>query len=369
MKDTKNHTILHLRGSDFYGSVEKLIAGQMKHLENFYCSCASFKKTGKENQFLKEMRRQAFASFDIDDKGFFDRKIPGRLAGLINSNGIDLLVTHDYKSRFYGSRAAKKTKIPHVAYFHGWTSEDLKVRFYNYLDKKLMRKADRIIAVSKSSASVLSRAGIPTSRISVIYNAYETSAEIPPTRMRHAPLVIGVIGRLSWEKGVHVFLRALATIKGKAPEFKAEIYGDGPYNERLRKLSVHLGLDDKVDFKGFREDIDKVYDNIDFLVVPSLSEGHPLVILEAWAGGIGIIASRAGGIPEILENGKSGILVDTDNPEMLGSAIRRALTDYNVMIQYGRTGFETLKRRFNCEQQESSLTAVYNDVLGVDGAQ
>jgi len=362
MKFKERPTVLHLRGSSFFGSPERLIDGQMRKMDGFSSVCASFKNAEEDNAFLKEMRARGHAAFEIEDRGRYDRKMPKKIRELIKSNGIDLLVTHEYKSNYYGRKALKKLKIPHVAYFHGWTDEDFKVRFYNFLDRRVLRKVDLVITVSRHTARRLAAAGVPENKIKVVYNAIEVKESYPDHIENEIP-VIGVVGRLSREKGVHVLLDAVSRVKKKGLNFKVEITGTGPSEEQLKKQSSKLGLDKIVDFRGFVGDIDDIYRRIDILALPSLSEGHPLVILEAWARGIGIVATKAGGVPEVIQDGKSGILCDIDNSRALAEAIEKALTDPYKIKAMGRAGKSLLEERYNFNIQSEILSDLYHRVL------
>jgi glycosyltransferase involved in cell wall biosynthesis len=368
MMGTRRPTILHLRGSDFFGSPERLIAGQMKHIDDFNCTCASFVKPGGESPFLSEMRRRGFVTFEIEDNGRYDPKVPARIRDLVRSNGIDMLVTHEYKSNFYGHRAVGKLSVPQIAYFHGWTRENLKVRFYNYIDERILKKLKRVITVSEYSARELSRSGVPEGRISVVYNAIEVANEIMPLKNERDMPVLGVVGRLSHEKGVHVLLEAVATIRQDAPGFRVEIFGTGPDEGKLLKQSARLGISDIVKFRGFRDNLDDIYGTIDILVLSSLSEGHPMVILEAWARGIGVIASRAGGIPEIIEDGKNGILAEVGIAEDLGRALLQGLKNQGMMNEYGHAGFNLVKEKYSFDKQASELSGLYAEALGASSA-
>ena len=254
--------------------------------------------------------------------------------------------------------------VKHVRYFHGWTAEDFKVKIYNAIDRMVLRRADRVVAVSEASAQRLISHGIPASIIDVVYNAIDLdqNATVPEREPNEIP-VIGVVGRLSHEKGIHDFLQALAQIRDLAPKFIAAIYGSGPDEDRLKQMTTELGLAECVRFEGFRADIDRVYSQFDFLVLPSLSEGHPMVILEAWKNGVGVVATRAGGTPEVVEHEETGFLTDIGQPDQLGRAILRALEDVPFMNRMGRAGFEEIRARYSFRQQADRLQEVYLTVL------
>jgi len=365
MKDAKP-LIMHLRGSEFYGSPERLIVGQTRYLDSFKCICSSYKKPGRANDFLEELNKQEIPSVAVEDNHLFDPHIPGRLREIVLNRKVDLLVSHEYKSNFYGYLATRKINIPHVAYFHGWTAECLRMKFYNWMDRRIMPRLDRVITISDATRRLLQQSGIPRDKIHVVYNAIEMAEDFhPPKKITNNRPIIGVVGRLSSEKGLHILFEALAGIKKEAPSFLLEVYGFGPEKGKLEKMVRTLRLSDIVSFKGFVSDTEKIYKKLDFLVIPSLSEGHPMVILEAWKRAVGVVASRAGGIPEIIEDGKTGLLADVGDSKGLGQAILKGLKNPNLMTNFGNRGFELINRKYNFRYQVERLTGIYKDVLNL----
>jgi glycosyltransferase involved in cell wall biosynthesis len=278
---------------------------------------------------------------------------------------VDLIVTHEYKSAVYGYLARRKLPIPQVCYFHGWTRENYRVRLYNALDRMVLRRCDRVVTVSQASARRLIDRGVSPDKISVVYNAISLEPDaIPPERRPNQIPVIGVAGRLSSEKGIHDFLLALAQVRTRsATRFVARVFGSGPEEGRLKRMTTDLKLSDCVSFEGFRSDLDQIYPQLDFLVMPSLSEGHPVVILEGWKHGLGIIATRAGGIPEVVEHTKTGLLTDVGRPDQLAQAIEQALQDIPYMNRLGRAGFERVQTTYSYRRQATQLEEIYREVL------
>jgi len=359
-------SVMHLRGSEFYGSPERLIIGQTRYLDSFNCLCVSYKKPDKTNDFLEELDKQGIPSAAVEDNRLFDPHIPGRLREIISSRKVDLLVSHEYKSNFYGYLATRKIDIPQVAYFHGWTAECLRMKFYNWLDRMILPRLGRVITISEATRNLLRQSGISGDKIHVVYNAIEMEEDFrPPPKITNKKPIIGVVGRLSFEKGLHILLEALAGIKKEAPSFLLEVYGFGPEKSRLERMVRALGLSDMVSFKGFVADTEQIYKRLNFLVIPSLSEGHPMVILEAWRQAIGVVASRAGGIPEIIEDGKTGLLADVGDSRGLGQAILKGLKNPELMTDFGKRGFELIGQKYNFRYQAERLTEIYKDVLGL----
>jgi glycosyltransferase involved in cell wall biosynthesis len=356
--------ILQLIGSDFYGSPERLILGQMQNLSSFDFVCASFVKPHVSSEILSIAGSQGHCVESIQDNHLFDPRIPLRITDIIKKHGVRLVVSHGYKANTYGYLSSRKIRIPQVAYFHGWTQEDLKMRLYNMIDRLVLPKLSAIIAVSGASANSLVAHGVSREKIRVVYNALDIGADqtLPRRSPKEHP-TLAVIGRLSHEKGVHIFIRAVASIAYRTESFTAQVYGDGIEMENMRRLADELKVSHIVRFEGFSREIDKVYNNLDFLVIPSLSEGHPLVILEAWKHGVGVIASRAGGIPEVIDHRVNGILVETGNHLKLGEAIVEALDHREEMNAFGKAGFVKLKDKFNTNIYYQRLTEIYGSLL------
>ncbi len=356
--------VLNIIGSDFLGAPEKLIMGQLKYITDFEIISASFVKRGKKNEFLSAANSKGYGVEAIEDNYPFDPKIPGRIKSIIVKYDVKLVVTHGYKADFYGFLARVGRDVPRVAYFHGWTQENMKMKIYNIIDRKILPRLDSIIAVSEASADRLTENGVSKSKIQVVYNAIEIDDNIqkPAPTIKEKP-TIGVISRLSYEKGIHIFIRALAETAKNRGEFVARIYGDGGELENLKKLARELKLDHIIRFMGFTDDIEAAYKGIDFLVIPSLSEGHPLVILEAWKHGLGIVAAKVGGIPEVIEDGSDGVLVEAGNPQALGTAILQALNDRKRMNSLGEAGFFKLKKKYSFRFQADRLTQIYGSLI------
>jgi glycosyltransferase involved in cell wall biosynthesis len=167
-------------------------------------------------------------------------------------------------------------------------------------------------------------------RVSVIANAViprdDLDADADPYVIEGEHPVLGVVGRLSREKGVDVFLRAASLLTKEGTSFSAAIVGDGPDRSSLEALARDLGLADRVRFTGPLNNMRAVYDAIDLLVIPSRSEGLPNVLLEALAHDRPVAATRVGAIPTVLESSLAGALAEPDSPRSLADAIGRALT-------------------------------------------
>src|ERR687894_2861477 len=201
-----------------------------------------------------------------------------------------------------------------------------------------------------------------------VVSAPEARSEEPPTGLRERPLV-GVVARLQPEKGVANFLKAAVRVAPQFPEAHFVIAGDGPLRQELVSLAEDLGLRDRVHFLGFRSDASELMGSLDVLVVPSLTEGSPLVTLEAMAAGVPVVASAVGGIPDQIRHDKEGLLVPPGDTDALSNALLALLRDPPRSRRLGEAGRRRVASRFSHATMVRQIEDVYRDVLGRPAAQ
>ena len=189
-------------------------------------------------------------------------------------------------------------------------------------------------------------------------------------RLRHSlglqnEAVILAVGRLSYEKGIADLLRAAAVLsktKG-VPDFRLVLVGDGPERESLARLASRLGIEEKVTMAGFQRDTKPYYSIATLLAVPSHTEGSPNVVLEGMAAGLPIAATAVGGIPEILEDGLTGLMVPPRNPDAMADAILRILADPEMRLRLGAAARLRAESNFTPDAYKRSLVEFYQKTL------
>ncbi len=355
--------ILQLRNSDVFSSPERLIIGQCLNLPEFDFTCASFVKPGRENRFLDECRTAGLNTVAVQDSFPGDIRMIGRLRRLIFERDIDLVVTHDYKASFYTFLSIRKQAVKQIAYFHGVTSEDRKVRIYNAIDRQVLKRLGQVIAVSERTGQLLVGMGIPSDSITVVPNAIDDASLITENQFEvraEGPARIIAAGRFSHEKGFDLLLQALQKVRESAPAFQVDLYGLGPEEDRLKQMARDLSLEDTVTFRGFVDDLLPALRRADFLVMPSRSEGMPVTVLEAWSQRLGLIATTVGGVPEIVAENVNGLLVPPEDVEALAGKIVWALANIEEMQGYGAAGFQLVKEKYTYSRQAELLREIYN---------
>ena len=201
---------------------------------------------------------------------------------------------------------------------------------YTRANRFALRRADRVVCVSEYMAGVAARGGAPPERLRVLSNAVALDEFSPGEE--HKTIDVLFAGRLSGEKGVDTLLLAAHRLQGR----RVVIAGDGPAADELRGLAARIGVD--ASFAGSRSSaqIAALMRQARLLVVPSRSEPQGVVVLEALATGLPVVASRVGGIPELIDEGHTGWLVAPDDPDALADAIVAALSDSRRLTEMGR---------------------------------
>ncbi len=303
----------------------------------------------------------------IQCAGKFDKHAIQRVETCIKDNKIEVLHSHGYKSNFYGYWAARNAGAGTVATCHGWPGTSAELRIYYLLDKMILRRFDRIIAVSEPIARALSRAAIPKSKVSQISNGVDTdrfdnSKVDNKTGVFASPRKrVGVVARLAPEKGIPFLFEAAKEVLQEFPDTEFCLVGDGPERIRLEALARALGIERNVGFWGLRADMPSVYAAIDILVLPSLQEGLPMAILEAMAAAKPVIATRVGAIPRVVIPEKTGILVEPGDSGGLKAAILRFLRDPATATNFGLNGAEHVKRNCSALSMAQKYLNIYTE--------
>lgn len=235
--------------------------------------------------------------------------------------------------------------------------------------RALARGVDRYLAVSRAiAAELVERLDWPAEKIEVVYNAVDAErfAVAPPPGLREElgggegrPLVL-TPARLNAQKGHPTLFEAIA----KVPDAVFALAGDGPEREPLEALARRLGIADRVRFLGRREDIPQLLAVSDVFALPSLYEGSSLAVLEAMAAGIPIVSSAIGGTDELIEDGRSGLLVPPGDAEALATALRRLLAEPDLGAEMAARARERVDAGLRREQIAGRVTGVYRELLG-----
>jgi glycosyltransferase involved in cell wall biosynthesis len=329
-----------------------------------------------DSEFLSAARAQGTAVSVVPERWALDWSIVPRVRQLLSRLRPDVVETHSFKPHFVASLLQRQLPLSvapkWVAFHHGYTSETLKVGLYNQFDRWSLPRADRVITLCRPFADHLVMArGVKRERIVLIKNAMDSrprasAAEVDALRTEFEidrdEHVVLCVGRLSAEKGHAELIAAFNGLVREQPEYRARliIVGDGIERAKLQRAALPSG--DRVIFAGHRGDVWSFYGLASVFVLPSHSEGSPMVLLEAMMAGVPIIASEVGGIPEILTNGVSAILVPPRDPATLQQAMRRLRFD---RLQASALAMAATARLadFSVPGYVQSLLGIYDQLL------
>jgi glycosyltransferase involved in cell wall biosynthesis len=289
----------------------------------------------------------------------------GRLLRFVRSREPDVLHTHLVHADFHGLVAGRLARVPVlVSTKHGFNPFRDR-RAFGVADRTVGRLADVHIAISRGLARYLAeREGFDPDRFEIVHYGIEPGPEPPPPPA--APR-LAIVGRLIPIKGHDTLLRALATVRSDVPGITLEVAGDGALEPDLRATTTRLGLDDVVRFLGHVPRVAEVFERAEVVVVPSLGEGFGMVALEAMERGRPVVASAVGGLPEIVEDGRTGLLVPSADADALAEAIRGLAGDAARTADFGAAGRARALAEFSQERCTERTAELYREALGADG--
>ncbi|MFN2454917.1 MAG: glycosyltransferase [Pyrinomonadaceae bacterium] len=325
------------------------------------------------NKFVAAVCEAGIEVEVIAERFRFDRRVIAVLRKILARRAPDIVQTHNLKSHFLMKVSGLWREYPWIAFHHGYTTTDLRMRAYNQLDRWSLPSAGRVVTVCHAFARQLAQTGVPLERISVQHNSISagqpisTEDEVSALRLQlgvedNVQLLLAV-GRLSQEKGHVELIYALDYLRriDSGIDFKLIIVGDGPERPRVERMIASLGLAEQVIFAGHTNNVRPYYALADLFVLPSHSEGSPNVLLEAMAAGIPIAATTVGGVPEIVEDGESALLVTPRDPQALATAINRLLTDAELACKLTAKASERVATRYSRDAHIRSLLEIYRD--------
>jgi glycosyltransferase involved in cell wall biosynthesis len=313
------------------------------------------------NFFIDTIEALGFPVEVIPERNPVDISAVRTLYKTLQKLSPDIVETHAVKSHVL-LRMNSGRKAKWVAFHHGYTRQNFKMRLYNTMNPWALRGADRVITVCRPFLEQLAESGVPRSGIFVLPNAIEPSAVLDRAPKRG---LIVSIGRLSGEKGHQYLVDAMAHLQRKYPDMNANLVlvGDGPESANLQKQIEALDLSQRVTLAGHQSEIASFYAEAEVFALPSLSEGSPLVLLEAMLARTPIVATSVGGVPETVSQEHSALLVPPKNAEALADAIARLLTNQNFADQLAANAYHDVTTRHTSEAYCSSLMSIYRELI------
>jgi glycosyltransferase involved in cell wall biosynthesis len=360
--------ILHIISSGGMYGAEAVILNLSRTLnEQGHTSLLGiFSNSSNPNLQLHERALQeGIESHLISCRGQVDRTGLASIRALAASTRADLIHAHGYKADVYVYLAMRGSTMPLVSTCHTWYDDNRLVWFYGVIDRRVLRRYQAIVAVSDDVRQRLVDSGVPANRIHFIRNGIDlrpfTNAR---ASLRHlalpGSLLIGWVGRLTYDKGPDIFLRAIAQVRPEFPTARYILVGEGPYRPEVERLLTDLALGDVVHLLGQRSDMPAVYASCDFMVSSSRQEGLPMAILEGMAAGLPWIATSVGAVPMVIHHSQNGILIAPENVGVLAKSLISMMQNPAERALMGAAARSLTESEFSAERMATDYLRVYS---------
>jgi glycosyltransferase involved in cell wall biosynthesis len=280
----------------------------------------------------------------------------------------DLIHAHSAKAGFLVRLAAVLTRrtdrvifTPHAWSF--WATKGIGARASRLLERIAASWCRKIMVVSREERRAGLAAGIGTAaQYSVIPNGVQVQRFTRPRKTVDTRLV--AVGRLAQQKRPDLLVEAAALLRERVPDFELQLIGDGPKRTAVETLVRDLGLDHEVRLLGNREDVPELLSEAACFVLASDWEGCPISVLEAMAAGVAVVATRVGGVPEIVCDERTGRLVGPGDAEALATTLADLLERPALLQRFGEEGRRLVRERFTSERMAAQIQSMYDEVLG-----
>ena len=362
--------VLHVINGEHYSGAERvqdLLALQLPQF-GFEVGFACV----KPDRFPETRQSQETLLYKTPMRGRFDLGCARRLAQLIRAEDYALVHAHTPRSVLVGGLAAKWAGVPLIYHVHSPTGNDSTRRLQNWVNAKLehwsIRNAAQLIAVSPSLKQLMEQQGFAPERVTYVPNG--VPAIDAPQRQRPAQSwTLGIAALFRPRKGIEVLLEALAALRSRNIDVTLRSVGpfETPeYEREVMALVDKLGIGDAIEWTGFTQDIAAELRQMDLFVLPSLfGEGLPMVVLEAMAAGLPVVASHVEGVPEAIRHREEGLLVEPSSVSQLALAIEEIVAsdelDYELLSNNARQRYAD---HFSDRSMAENLAKVYRKILG-----
>lgn len=371
-EDKQRITVLHLIGSLQVGGAERQLVSlaPLFNPERFRIIVATMQ--------TRDTLAGALAGTHVECRSLnfrMRRFISGvwRLCSLLKREKVDILHTHMFHASRYGRIAGLCVRVPlMIATDHG---QELWKKPWDIAFEKFANKYTALrIAVSQDVAEILStRECVPENKLLVIPNGVDVerfqAGRFGRESVRNqlglpdGAVVVGTVARLAEPKALHILIEAVVQVSKSLPQVRLVIVGDGPLRGDLERCVADRGASDRVLFTGLRSDIPEVLAAFDIFALSSISEGLPVSLLEAMAAGKPVVATRVGGIPEVVSDRREGLLVPSGDPKALAGAIHELACDPELACRLGQQASEKVAAEYSIAATVRTLEEVYCSLL------
>lgn len=289
----------------------------------------------------------------------------GRLMRIIKQSNVDVVHTHLTRATYFGFVAGMLRRVPVVATVH--------IANHDQIYKRMARRKNRLVAVSNFVRGMLHGRGIKDKYIDTVYNGTdfvdfapsEPGSVLEEFGIPQDRKLVGLVGRVAKEKGHLLMIQAMKPVLAEHPDTHFIFVGrvEREFEPEFQEALETAGVPDRLTMTGNRHDVPRLIDSFAFSTMPSSIETFGIAAIEAMARGKAVVASRVGGLPEVVRHGQTGLLIDL-RPEGLAEAVSYLLTNDNERERMGATGRRLVEEKFTIGGMVSRLEDVYQRAVG-----
>lgn len=317
---------------------------------------------------LEKLKGKGITYFELPGKSIIDLAQLRNICRLIREYNIKILHCHDPKTDLYGWLLGfifPGLKL--VSTIHGWIERRKRSSYYVKIDRFVLKRFDAVIAVSGAIMQVAQTHGIL--RTHLIRNSIDTDKWQPVSTessvVKPGPLRIGFVGRISTEKGPFDFVRIARNVLEKYPDAEFLVAGKGPEEGQMKELLQQTGITKSFCFQGQLDEqqLHGLYAKLDLLLLTSYTEGLPMTVLEASAMGVPVVATRVGGVGEIIQDGHNGFLAGAGDVGTLSMLALKVLEDKKLADKFRDNGRKKVEQEFSLAAGVKKIEEAYEKVL------
>jgi glycosyltransferase involved in cell wall biosynthesis len=362
--------VLHIINGDLYAGAERVQDLLALNLRQYGYDVGLV--TLKDGLYASARQATDAPLFRFGMRSRFDLRVVPGIAKVAKSGGYQIMHTHSPRSALIGALASARAAVPLVHHLHGPTTHDTEHVLRNYrnsfIERICIRKAKQGVAVSRFVAGYARSLGVPPERTTIVWNGVETVPE-RPIRNEQSELTVGAVALFRPRKGIEVLLEAVARLADiRSAPVKLLMVGGfetNAYEDKIKNLARRLNLAGRIEWTGFTTNVAQRLSRMDVFVLPSLyGEGMPMVILEAMALGLPIVASAVGGVAEAIEQRRHGILVAPGDAAALCASLIEVLDDETLRREIGKGARQRQIDSFSVTTMAAGVAAVYDRLLG-----
>jgi len=325
----------------------------------------------------EELRTEGFPVEVLGRRDGLDWRCALRLANILKRERVDLIHAHQYTPFFYSMVARLLQRQPAVLFTeHGRHFPDYPRPKRKFANRLLLEPRDRVVAVGQAvRQALIHNEGIPASRVAVIYNGIDTAsfhAAIHDKQnvrrelgISSSDFVILMVARLDYLKDHATAVRTIQRVVAQRPQAKLVMVGEGPERAAIQQLVDTHQLHNNVKFFGLRKDVARLLNAADLFLLTSISEGIPLTVIEAMLANLPVVATRVGGLSEVVIEGQTGFLAPAGDDAGLAEKVLQLAANVDLCRRFGIQGRDRAERLFSESQMHERYLALYCEMLRI----